>query len=253
MANATSRFTDRVENYVKYRPGYPEGVIDFLRERFKWSPGLFVADVGSGTGISSELFLRHGNRVAGVEPNAAMRERSLGLLKAYPGFTAMDGSAEATGLASGTADIIVAGQAFHWFDRELARKEFFRILKPGGIVVLMWNERLVDTAFARAYDQLIVDHGIDYVKVDHRNIDDDAIATFFAPGAFQLKVLENNQVFDFNGLKGRLTSSSYVPNEDDARYPAMIAALASLFERYATDETVTIRYATKVYAGRLTP
>jgi SAM-dependent methyltransferase len=246
----TSRFSDRVDNYVKYRPHYPEGIIGYLRNECSLLPSHTVVDIGSGTGISSELFLRNGNRVIGVEPNAPMRERSVVLLKEYPRFEAVNGTAEETGLPDRSADFIVAGQAFHWFDRKPAIKEFRRILRPAATTVLMWNERLVSTAFASLYDQLIIDHATDYVTVDHRNIEKTAIDEFFAPDPVILKVFANKQVFDFDGLKGRLTSSSYVPNEGQPGYAPMIDALQQLFDRFQTNGQVTIDYDTKVYVSK---
>ena len=250
-AENTSRFSDRVENYVKYRPHYPDEIVVYLQRDFGLSPSHTVVDIGSGTGISSELFLRHGNRVIGVEPNAPMRERSITQLKGYPRFEAVDGTAENTTLSDKSADFIIAGQAFHWFDRVRTKKEFRRILKPGGIAVLMWNERLVNTEFASLYDQLIVDHATDYVTVDHRNIEKASIDEFFAPDSVSLKVFANQQVFDFAGLKGRLTSSSYVPNEGQTGYAPMIDALQKLFDRFQKNNFITIDYDTNVYVSRV--
>jgi SAM-dependent methyltransferase len=249
-AGNTSRFSDRVDNYVKYRPNYPVAVLQFLQHEFGLLPGHTVADIGSGTGISSEMFLKNGNRVLGVEPNAPMRERSLALLKEYPAFQAIEGTAERTGLPDGSIDFIVAGQAFHWFDREKAKEEFRRILSPHGVIVLIWNERLVDDAFAKAYDHLIVDHATDYVTVDHRHIDDALLAEFFAPASYTLRIFENKQIFDFEGLKGRLSSSSYVPSESQSGYVTMIADLRVLFEQYQEKNLITIHYATKAYVAK---
>ncbi len=249
--NPLDRFSNRVDNYVRYRPGYPDELVAFLIDDFQLSPQHCIADVGSGTGISSALFLKNGNRVIGIEPNAAMRERSVELLSGYPLFEAIDGTAEHTTLVDDCVDFIVAGQAFHWFNRDNTRKEFIRILRKDGVIVLIWNERLVDDPFAQRYDQLIVDHGIDYVKVDHRQIDDEAIEVFFYPASVTVRVFNNQQIFDFEGLKGRLLSSSYVPEESHPGYAAMISALQELFDTYQKDGRIVIRYATKVYAGRV--
>ncbi|MEJ1241682.1 class I SAM-dependent methyltransferase [Chryseolinea sp. T2] len=246
----TQRFGDRVDNYVRYRPHYPEAVLHYLHDSFGLAPSHTVIDIGSGTGISSEMFLKNGNHVIGIEPNEPMRTRSLSLLKDYSRFEAVDGTAEQTGLSDASADFIVAGQAFHWFDRDRAKNEFHRILKPNGVTVLMWNERLVDTEFARLYDQLIIDHAIDYVTVDHRNIEPAMIAAFFAPAKCTLKTFANSQTFDFEGLKGRLSSSSYVPNEGQPGYALMIEALKDLFNQYCKDDVITINYDTNVYVSR---
>jgi len=249
--NNTTRFSNRVDDYVKYRPGYPADMLRFLQEHYNMDTTKRIADIGSGTGISSAYFLEAGYKVTGVEPNKEMRERSVTLLQQYPDFEAVDGTAEATTLPDAAADVIVSGQAFHWFDVVKAKAEFKRILQPGGLLVLFWNERLVQPGFEKAYDDLIVKHAIDYVKVDHRRIDWDSIAAFYAPDTFELKEFPNHQDFDFEGLKGRLLSSSYMPQQGDEGYAAMIADLKQLYDAYQQQDTIKINYTTKVYVGRL--
>lgn len=246
----TTRFSNRVDDYVTYRPGYPGEIVGFLEKQYGLSSGNLLADIGSGTGISSELFLKNGYRVIGVEPNKEMREKSQDLLGSEPRFTAVDGTAEHTGLATGSIDALIAGQAFHWFDRDKTRQEFTRILKPGGLVALIWNERLTTSAFEQEYDQLIIRHGKDYVQVDHRNIDLDKIQAFFSPAAVTLTVFPNHQDFDISGLEGRLLSSSYMPAKNEPGYKAMSADLKALFDRYQQNGRTRINYDTKVFAGR---
>lgn len=249
--NNTTRFSNRVEDYVKYRPSYPEEVVAFLQQSYGLMPGNLLVDIGAGTGISTELFLKAGYPVIAVEPNREMREKSVELLSTYEGFSALDGKAEEMALADGSIDGIIAGQAFHWFDREKTKQEFKRILKPGGLVVLIWNERKTTSDFEKDYDALIIRHARDYVQVDHRNIQTEDIEIFFAPQPVQLKMFDNKQVFDFEGLKGRLLSSSYMPARGEDGYEAMIADLRNLFDRYEVAGSITIHYDTKVYVGRL--
>ena len=252
MINPTLRFSNRVENYVKYRPGYPTGIVDTLTKECGLNPNSVVADIGSGTGILSELFLKNGNRVFGIEPNRAMREAGEQLLGKNHAFTSVNGTAEATGLADCSVDFVTAGQAFHWFDRERARKEFARILKPSSWVALIWNERLTDTSpFLRAYEDLLQRHGTDYAAVDHRNVDTDAITAFFAPQPFTLRKFENRQVFDYDGLKGRLLSSSYTPEPGHPNHPPMLDALRALFDKHQINGKVSFDYVTLLYFGRL--
>ena len=251
-ADPTLRFSNRVEDYIKYRPRYPDGVIKTLTKQCGFTNKSVVADVGSGTGILSELFLKNGNRVFGVEPNREMREAGERLLKKYPDFTSVDGAAEATTLADRSVDFITAGQAFHWFDRERARKEFVRILRPNSWVALIWNERLTDTSpFLREYEELLQKYGTDYAAVDHRNVDAEAITAFFAPQSFTLKTFENRQVFDFDGVKGRLLSSSYVPESGHPNYQPMLDALRVIFDKYQSHHQVDIDYITLMYFGHL--
>jgi SAM-dependent methyltransferase len=246
-----SRFSDRVENYIRYRPGYPQEVIALLRAEAGLTAQSVVADIGSGTGISAELLLREGCTVHAVEPNRDMREAAERLLAAYPGFRSVDGRAQETTLAEGSVDLVAAAQAFHWFDTAETRAEFARILRPGGWVVLMWNERLTDTTpFLRGYEELLLRHATDYAAVRHENIDAAALARFFG-GPFATDTFPNFQEFDFAGLAGRLLSSSYAPAPGHPRHDAMMQELRTLFEACAENGKVRFDYRTSVHTGRL--
>ncbi|HVU99431.1 MAG TPA: class I SAM-dependent methyltransferase [Puia sp.] len=247
MNNSTTRFSDRVEDYVKYRPHYPAAILSHLATIYGFDAGWAVADIGSGTGISTELFLRNGNRVYAVEPNREMRLKAEELLGGYPGFVSVDGTAEATGLPGGVARLIVAGQAFHWFDPVKTRRELVRIGVPGAVTALVWNERMTESDFEKEYEDLISRYAGEYRTVNHRNIDDLAVGAFFAPATVRLDHFDNEQLFDLPGLTGRLLSSSYVP-KDNAE---MMRALAALFGRHARDGKVRVGYDTKLYTGLL--
>ncbi len=245
----TQRFGNRVEDYVKYRPHYPAAMVTYLQERFDFTSGT-IADVGAGTGILTKLFLNAGYAVYAVEPNEPMLAKATTLLNDYPSFTAVPGTAENTTLPDNRVDAIMAGQAFHWFNAEKSKTEFTRILKTHGLVALVWNERRIDAAFEQEYEVLINRYGKDYVQVKHRNIEADDIAAFFAPAPMELKVFNNQQVFDFEGLKGRLLSSSYIPLQGEPGYEVMIADLKELFDKYQQAGIITITYDTRLYAGR---
>lgn len=249
--DSTKRFTTRVDDYVKYRPHYPEAIINYLQQNYEWSKDMVLADIGAGTGISSALFLHAGYTVIAVEPNKEMREKSVELLQDYPAFTAIDGTAEHTGLVASSVDAVISGQAFHWFDPEKAKAEFRRILKTNGTIALIWNERKTTSDFEQEYDELIRKHGTNYVELQHRNIDDQHIGAFFSPEVFHLEHFENAQVFDFEGLRGRLVSSSYMPLQGDAGYAPMIADLEQLFKKYQKHNSITIQYDTKLYVGKV--
>ncbi len=252
MTDPLARFSNRVDNYAKYRPGYPPGVMDILKTDCGLTATSMVADVGSGTGILSELFLKNGNTVFGIEPNAAMRQAAERLLKKFPNFVSVDATAEATTLEPSRVDLITAAQAFHWFDPDRARTEFARILRSGGRVVLIWNERRLDsTAFLRDYEQLLLRFGTDYEKVRHENVAGE-IGRFFAPADFQLKVLDNVQHFDFESLKGRTRSASYTPEPGDPNFAPLFAKLEELFNTHQRGGQVDFEYDTSVYYGRLT-
>jgi len=249
MNDSTTRFSNRVADYVKYRPGYPFEIVAWLQQRYHLSQEKIIADIGSGTGISTSLFLKAGNTTLGVEPNKEMRDMSVKLLAGYPHFRAINGRAEATTLDNNSVDVIVCGQAFHWFDMTKAKQEFRRILRKDGILVLIWNERLTDSGFEKEYDKLLIKYGTDYTRVDHRNTGPDAISSFFSPLHFELITFPNKQVFDFDGLRGRLLSSSYVPAVNEMGHESMLKTLRELFDRYNQNDQIAVTYVTKVYAG----
>ena len=251
MKDPTKRFSDRVENYIKYRPDYPGALIDLLNEECGLTQQSIIADIGSGTGILSELFLKNGNRVFGIEPNAPMRGAGEKLLERYSNFTSIDGAAEATTLSDNSVDFVVAAQAFHWFDQESARAEFSRILKPSGWVMLLWNERRIDsTPFLRAYEQLLLKFGTDYQEVRHERVYKD-VGSFFSPREFKLRTFDNRQSFDFEGVKGRLLSSSYVPAPGHEDFEAMLEELRNIFEEHQKAGEVAFEHDTKVYFSQL--
>ncbi|MES2477292.1 MAG: class I SAM-dependent methyltransferase [Verrucomicrobiota bacterium] len=245
-----SRFSDRVENYIKYRPGYPPEILRLLEERCRLSRHTRVADIGSGTGILTEMFLRSGMAVDAVEPNIEMRKAAENLLGSLAGFASHDGCAEQTGLEAESVDLIVAAQAFHWFDRPRAKAEFRRILAPGGWVALIWNDReTATTPFLKRYEELL--HGLrtDYPAINHMNISAEVLGEFFAPNRFETATFRNAQSFDFEGLRGRCLSSSYVPNVGQAGHDEMLAELKEIFDTHQVDGQVEFRYTTQVHLG----
>jgi SAM-dependent methyltransferase len=247
MSNSIERFSNRVENYVKYRPDYPREIIGLIKRECGLSPSTAVADVGCGTGISTRMFLENGNRVYGVEPNSAMRAAAIKYLSGFPQFVPVDGTAEATTLPQGAVDMVVAAQAFHWFAPQKTREEFLRILRPGGHIVLIWNERSVDAdAFHRGYEALLVKYASDYGNVRHDNITRFELDSFF-PKGYKEAVFENSQEFDFDGLKGRMLSASYMPSEDDERFGDVTSELRILFANHAETGRIKVSYSTKVY------
>ncbi len=251
-ANSTTRFSNRVEYYVKYRPTYPPEIIDFLTKTINLSSNSVIADIGSGTGLLAELFLRQGNPVFGVEPNLEMRQAGEEFLQHYPRFTSIDGTAEATTLADRSIDVIVAGQAFHWFNVAQCQPEFQRILKAGAWVVLIWNERQTETTpFLRAFEAFLHNFSTDYQQIDHRNVDHQLLTTFFGGTHYQLQTFPNQQVFDYDGLLGRVLSSSYIPMPGDANYQPMLTTLEKLFAQYQEQNQVAFLYDTKVFYGQL--
>lgn len=246
--NSTTRFSSRVDDYIKYRPHYPVEIIDLLAAKCGLTPESVIADIGSGTGILTKLFLENGNPVIGVEPNKEMREGGEAYLADYGRFTSMDATSEATRLPGRSMDFILAGQAFHWFDQAKTRVEFMRILKDDGVVVLIWNDRRTDSSpFLRAYEALLQEFGTDYNEINHKNVQDKAVfAAFFGAPPFEAH-FDNVQRFDFDGLMGRLNSSSYVPGRDDPRHAAMAKRAKEIFDAHQQNGKVAFEYDTRVF------
>jgi SAM-dependent methyltransferase len=253
VKDSTLRFSDRAEAYAKSRPGYPEALYDALRGVIGLRPEQAVADIGSGTGILSEIFLRHGHSVFGVEPNAEMRRAAEQNLRQFPAFRSIDGRAEQTNLAAASVDLVTAAQAFHWFDPRLAREEFQRILRTPGWVALIWNDRRTESPFEQAYEQLLRQFGTDYGQVIHRNLDRRGLDQFFSGAASAERNFLNAQRLDLEGLQGRLLSSSYVPAPGQPNHEEMLAALRTIFEAHQVAGRVRLEYETRLYLGQLRP
>ncbi len=249
----TERFSGRAGDYARFRPGYPRTAFEFVRDKFGLGPGAVVADIGSGTGISSQPLLELGFRVLALEPNAAMRAEAEARLGGRQGFESLGGKAESTGLPGASVDLVLAAQAFHWFDVPAARAEFRRILRPGGGVALLWNERLeTGSPFLEAYEELLARFGTDYAQVRRQNaVQSGALEAFFGSQGYQVRSFPNRQDLDFEGLKGRLLSSSYIPTEGHPRFEAMIFELRAMFEMMNEGGKVALLYDTRIYFGRL--
>jgi len=250
MLDPTTRFTNRVENYLKYRPSYPAAIISLMTSECGLTRDHVVADVGSGTGFLTELFLKNGNPVVGVEPNLEMRRAGDQLLANYPNFSSVAGAAEATTLAEHSVDFVTAAQSFHWFEQQAARREFERILKPDGWVMIAWNGfREEKSAVLRGYHEVLLRYGTDYSDV-RREISDTNVESFFSPGECKCARFEFQQFFDFEGFKGRLLSASYAPQEGDADYEPMLRELRKVFDANEKDGKVAFDYETEVYYGQ---
>jgi ubiquinone/menaquinone biosynthesis C-methylase UbiE len=252
FADSKQRFSNRVADYVRYRPGYPSAVREILRTECGLKSGYVIADIGSGTGFLSELFLKNGNRVFGVEPNEAMRQAGEEYLASYDGFASIDGSAESSTLDDASVNFVTAGQAFHWFDQNAARTEFVRILKPAGWVVVIWNERLTDTTpFLHDYESLLRKFGTDYASVKESYPSEQHMRDFFGPNAYASRTLPNFQEFDFEGVAGRLRSSSFIPAADHPNFAPMMEELQRIFTEYNQEDRVRLEYSTRIYFGHL--
>jgi SAM-dependent methyltransferase len=245
------RFSDRAALYAKYRPGYPSEVVDILKSEAGMGAASVVADIGSGTGISSRLVAPHVSLVYAVEPNAEMRAEAERDEPAN--VVSVDGTAEATGIAGKSVDFVMAATSFHWFKAAEARKEFVRILKPKGLVVLMWNMRQRESSpLVAAYEQLLQDFGTDYrpsLMSDKWHV---PAEQFFGEGKFERRAVPNFQEFDFEGFQGRLLSASYAPLAGSEKYVPMVERLREIYEMYQVEGRVRFDYDTQVYWGAAT-
>jgi SAM-dependent methyltransferase len=249
MSQSVERFSSRVENYLKYRPTYPVEVVQLLENECGLTQHSVIADLGSGTGKLSEVFLQNGYSIIGVEPNAPMREAGEKLLSTYAKFSSVNGTAEDTTLSESSVDLIIAGQAFHWFDPAKAKVEAARILKTDGWIALIWNDRkLATTPFLKDYEALLLKYGTDYKEVRHDRAES-AIDEFFAPAKPKLAIFPNEQIFDHDGLRGRVLSSSYTPEPDHPNFSAMMLDLKSVFDKHQQNGRIVFDYDTKVFYG----
>lgn len=247
----TERFSSRVENYVRFRPLYPTEVIAVLRQQCGLTPESVVADIASGTGMFTRLLLENGNRVFGIEPNEKMRRAGEEYLAGYPDFVSVAGSAEVTTLGNHSVDLITCAQAAHWFDRKKAMPEFQRILRPGGYLVLIWNDRNSrTTAFGVDYERLVVKYGTDYTEVQRLGHTIDG-SDFFLPFRCEKRTLANHQDLGYAALEGRLLSSSYAPQPGEPLCAPMLAELRQIFDAHQQNGRVRMEYDTNIYVGKL--
>jgi SAM-dependent methyltransferase len=250
---STERFSNRVDDYARWRPGYPAELTTWLMAECGLKSGDAVADVGCGTGLFTRDLLLQNLVVRGVEPNAPMRHAADDYLGDFGvAFSSHDGSSEATGLPDASVRLVTAAQAFHWFRPAPTRAEFARILAPGGYVALIWNVRREDTAFLRGYEALLRDHAPEYASSGvPAQADLAVIRPFFAPSTFVERSFPYSQNFDLEGIRGRLLSSSYAPAAGTPGHEPMLADLDRLFEAQQRNGRVAFDYDTRAFVGRL--
>lgn len=251
MNSSKSRFSDRVSLYQQYRPSYPAAAFDYISDVLQLDAASKVADIGSGTGISSKILLERNFEVFAVEPNDSMRLAAEADLNHFPKFHSIAGSAENTLLDSESVDLVLAAQAFHWFDKVLFKNECLRIGKSNFGIALIWNDRDISQPFHKAYESFLQEYSIDYNSVNHLNISDEELVAFFAPCEMQQSSFPYFQKFDLEGLIGRAASSSYLPGLGHERYEAMKNALSAIFQAFEQDGFVIFAYITRVYISKV--
>jgi SAM-dependent methyltransferase len=250
--DSTQRFSDRVEAYLAGRPRYPDAVVEHLATVGALPAGGIVADVGVGTGVSAEPFLAAGHAVIGVEPNGPMRAAGDEFLSRYSRYRSVEGTADATGLADHSVDLVIAAQAFHWFDPLRFRHESLRIVRPGGWAALIWNDRDLDgTTFLAGYEALLVEYGNDYRAIRYRHQGTEAIPVYFDGLAPTPAEFRHRRRIDWAALSALAGSASYLPARGQPRHDEFIRALRALFDAEVRDGTVDMRYTCRVHAAPL--
>ena len=251
MSENTERFTGRVRDYERYRLRDPKAVIEILVARCGLRLDHLVADVGAGTGMLAELFLEQGNAVIAIEPNDDMREACERLASAWPGLMVKKATAEGTGLEDASVDFVAVGRAFHWFDVAHAAKEFRRILRAGGWVVIASNSRVRDDSpMSVAYEGLLRQHGTDYEANQERYESIDRVNEFFAGGELFREEIYGEQKLTLEELLGQTQSLSVTPEPGHAKYEGMQEALRAFFAKWQMDGIVEMKTVCRVACGR---
>lgn len=249
MSNPVDRFSSRVADYDKYRPSYPLDLINKLLELSNLNQRSVIADIGSGTGIFSELLVNQGVKVIGIEPNDAMRHSAENKLGHKVNFTSLNATAESTCLKDSSVDVITAEQSFHWFNKDKTIPEFKRILKPNGVLALVWNQRCIEQDFQIAYDKILGTYSKDYDSINHKNLKDNEVPQFFDSNRMETYTYNNEQFFDYEGLLGRMRSSSYCPLPGTAEYSRLVKELEVVFNQFSLHGQVEFKYKSSLFIG----
>ncbi len=250
LKDNTRRFSDRVDNYTKYRPSYPNALIEYINNRFEIYKKNIIVDIGSGTGKLSELLIPISKQIVAVEPNDKMRSAAESKLTKYNNYKSVNGTVENTTLKDRSIDLITIAQAFHWFNIDKAKKEFQRILKSDGSVLIIANMRLFNTPFLQEYEKALNELIPEYKEVNHYRINSDVVKSFYNSN-YEQKVFQYNQTFDWCGILGRLSSSSYTPKKDTKEYIRLGNRIKEIFIRYSKEGKVVFNYESIVLSGKI--
>lgn len=248
----TGKFSDKVANYVKYRSTYPDAFLNYLFNEVGLSSDACVADVGAGTGLLTEPLAERVKTIYAIEPNRNMRIACMEACGRNCSFIALDGTAEDTGIPDHSVDFITVAQAFHWFDRNRAHQEFTRIIKPEGLVILVWNSRIPESALTLENDALYRKHCPDFTGFSGgRESSVEQFLFFFRDETYEIRSFPNDRILTLEAFIGNSLSASYAPHPSDAGYNAFVAELSVLFDRYAKKGHLTVPMRTWSYTGRV--
>ena len=248
----TERFSGRVEAYIAYRPRFPRGIITFLREHGALPEDAVVADVGAGTGMLAEIFLETGHRVIAVEPNAEMLQACRELASQRPALEVVEGTAEATTLPDASVDLIAVGRAMHWFDWPRAHREFERILRPGGWVLVATNgHRDSGAAVSNQLSEILRRWRTDSAEADTRRDFKQRLQEFLDTSSWQRTTLHHSMTVDFATLLGYAESLSAIPRPGERGYEGMVPELRAVFAEYQREGMLVTPLVCELFLGRL--
>jgi len=243
------KFDGKGSLYARFRPSYPQELLEYLYDQVGMGRDSAIADIGAGTGKLTRLLLERGSRVYAVEPNPDMRAAAELALKGFARLSLAEGTAEATGLPAGSVDYITVAQAFHWFDRAEFRKECRRILKPWGKVVLVWNCRDERSELVRELECLNRKFCPGFTGFSEGIRAEGGVFSDFFEGKYTVRRFDHPLYFDQTGFLGRSLSSSYAPKEADENYYAYVLELEKLFDRYRDGTELILPNFTCCYIG----
>lgn len=249
--DSVRRFSYRAGNYDKFRPNYPEALIEYLHASTPIRSDHVIADIAAGTGIFTEQVAAWGNRVYAIEPNPYMRRIASQRLVALDRCILLEGTAESTGLPDDSIDIIVSAQAFHWFDLVRTKAEFRRVGRNSPRVAIVWNLRNTDTPFESAYETLIRRYAVDYLNVSQRKMNTVDVLSFFAPAVPEYRVFGHVDFLTHEQLRGRTCSYSFMPDGRSLLLPDMLASLATLFDTHQKGGKVRLSYKARLFVGAI--
>lgn len=248
----TDKFSGKADVYSKSRPSYPNEYIDYLFSANSLNETSKVADIGSGTGILSRQLLKRGLNVITVEPNDDMRRKAEQDLNEFEHFISIKASAEETTLPDKNLDLVIAAQAFHWFDQEKFKCECKRILKKDAKVALVWNSRDSSNPLIIENAEIFKKYCPSFYGFSGGIGEDEEIFTrFYREGKYEYKRFPNDITLDFNGFLGRNLSASYSLKPEDKDYQLFMEAITDLFEKYNNGGKIVMPNYTRSYLGHV--
>lgn len=242
-----TRFSDRAEDYARFRPSYPIAAIAAIVENLGHPAHLVAADLGAGTGISSRMLANLGMHVWAIEPNEAMQQAA----EPHPRVTFLTGTAEHTGLLNQSVDLVTCFQAFHWFDPAKTLPEMHRILKHTGRLAVVWNDRDRNDPFTQGYTQ-IVQQVSNHHPAERRMVAQQPLLNSSEFCNIRYLTFSHQQVLDWHGLMGRANSVSYIPKDPQSQQQ-LVTALEALYTQWADAQgQVYLAYCTQVFLSEPT-